>query len=452
MRKLSVVFILFFNFSFAQDTLSYEQFIELVVATHPTAKRAALQGEMGDALVRFARGNFDPVVQSKLKEKYFQDKHYYTLFNSEVSIPTITGIELKAGYGDNGGVFLNPENYTPTEGTGYIGVKVPLGAGMFTDENRAGLKMAQQQLSQQEALAELTLNDLLLEASIAYWDWYQYHYTSENLLEATLLSTDRFEFVKQEFFVGESAANDTLKAFVQWQDRYQEFFEANRNAVKAFLTMNTFLWDDSLVLKQGLVPSTLSFSDVDTQLLDSISDLSEMHPSLRYYEAKRLEAIAGRRLKVEKLRPKLNFEYSLLTPGIMPEFDGFGNNQLWGLSFEFPLLLRSERAGVQMAKIKIQDYQLTYDLKERELINKLQNQYRQTSLLKEQLTTLEGSVSAYEKLVVAEQLKYRMGESTLFELNMWEQKMIENQNKFLSLSSKYATSYAKIKWIKADWE
>ncbi len=452
MKRLSVVFILFVNISFAQDTLSYEQFLELVTTFHPTAQRAALQGEMGDALVRFARGNFDPVVQSKLKEKYFQDKHYYTLFNSEVSVPTITGVELKAGYGDNAGLFLNPENYTPKDGTGYVGVSVPLGAGLLTDENRAGLRMAKQQQVQQEALSELTLNDLLLEASIAYWDWYKFHYTSDNLLIATQISTERFEFVKQEFSVGESAANDTLKAFVQWQDRYQDFFEANKGAIESFLTMNTFLWDDTLVLKQGLVPQQLTFSDEEMQLLDSISNLNESHPSLRYYEAKRLEAIANRRLKAEKLRPKLNFEYLLLSEGVMPQFDGFGDNQLWGLSFEFPLLIRSERAGVQMAKIKIQDSQLMYDLKERELTNKLSNQYRQTNLLKSQLTTLESSVSAYTKLVTAEQLKYRMGESTLFELNMWEQKMIENQNKFLSLSSKYATSFAKIKWIKADWE
>ncbi len=452
MRRLSVVFILFVNISFSQDTLSYEQFLELVTTFHPTAQRAALQGEMGEALVSFARGNFDPVLQSKLKEKYFQDKHYYTLFNSEVSIPTITGVELKAGYGDNAGVFLNPENYTPKDGTGYVGVSVPLGAGLLTDENRAGLRMAKQQQAQQEALGELTLNDLLLEASIAYWDWYKFHYTSENLLKATQISTERFEFVKQEYLVGESAANDTLKAFVQWQDRYQNFFEANRGAIESFLTMNTFLWDDTLVLKQGLVPQELTFSDEEIQLLDSIANLNESHPSLRYYEAKRLEAIANRRLKAEKLRPKLNFEYLLLSEGVMPQFDGFGNNQLWGLSFEFPLLIRSERAGVQMAKIKIQDSQLMYDLKERELTNKLSNQYRQTNLLKSQLATLESSISAYTKLVSAEQLKYRMGESTLFELNMWEQKMIENQNKFLSLSSKYATSYAKIKWIKADWE
>ena len=322
---------------------------------------------------------------------------------------------------------------------------------MFTDENRAGLKMAQQQKLQQEATAELTLNDLLLDASLAYWDWYKYHYTAENLFQATQFSAERFNFVKQEFQVGESAANDTLKAFVQWQDRYQSFFEANRNAVEAFLVMNTYLWDDTLLLKQGLLPESISFSNHFGFIMDTTS-LNEEHPSLKYYEAKRMEAIAGKRLKAEKLKPKLNLEYSLLSQGVLPEFGGLGDNQIWGLSFEFPLLIRSERAGLQMAKIKIQDSQLMYDLKQRELTNKLSNQYKQSSLLKEQLITLEQSIAAYTRLVSAEQLKYRMGESTLFELNSWEQKMIDNQNKYLSLSSKYATSNAKVKWIQANWE
>lgn len=452
MKKLLLFFVLIANVSIAQDTLSYDQFLELVTRFHPTAQRAALQGEMGESIVRFARGSFDPVVASKLKEKFFQDKHYYTLFNSEISVPTLTGVEIKAGYGDNGGLFLNPENYTPTQGTGYLGVKVPLGKGLFTDENRTGLKIAKQQQLQQEALAELTLNDLLLEASLTYWSWYENHYTAENLLEATQISANRFEFVKQGFLFGESAANDTLKAFVQWQDRYYNFFEANQRAVASFLTMNNFLWDDSLGLKQELIPYKLTISENDIQMLDSVSSLNETHPSLRYYEAKRLEAMANKRLKTEKLKPKLNLEYSLLSEGVVPQFDGFGSNQLWGFSFEFPLLVRSERAGLQLAKIKIKDTQLMYDLKERELSNKLSNQYRQTNMLKNQVAILNGSVSAYNKLVNAEQVKYRLGESTLFELNLWEQQMIDNQNKYLSLSSKYAISYAKIKWIKADWE
>lgn len=433
--------------SFGQDVLSYDDFLLLVKEFHPEAQLAQLQSDKGTQLEKAARGNFDPVLSSKVKEKYFQDKSYYNLYSADITLPTISGITVSGGYTNNTGKFLNPQNYTPSDGTGYLGVSIPLGKGMFTDENRAGLQIAKQQKEQYEQLSQLTLNDLLFEASTSYWDWYLYHNTMLYLDSAVSVSAKRLDFVRKQFLVGESAANDTLKAFVQFQDRNQSLFDAERNRVKSFLVLNTFLWDDSLGLKPTLTPLRMNANSFPV----ASDTISPTHPTLRYYDAKILEYTYYKRLKAEKLKPKLNLDYTLLYPGAAPQFNDLGNSQLWGLSLEFPLLIRTERADYKMAKIKISESELMRNQKERQITNKLKTEQAQLNVLMDQVLFLDNSLLAYDKLIKAERLKFRLGENSLFELNNWEQKQIENQLKYLKLQSKANITQAKIQWISADW-
>lgn len=256
MRWLIIsISLLLSNLCFSQDVMTYESFIELVKQFHPQAQLATLENDKADLTVKSARGGFDPVLSSKLKEKFFQDKSYYNLFTADVSIPTITGIEVQGGFSNNSGQFLNAQNYTPTDGTGYLGVSVPLGKGMFTDENRTRLQVAKQQKEQFEQLSKLTLNNLLFEASNVYWEWFLYFNNQRLLDSAVTIGRDRLTLVRKEFLVGDKAANDTLKAFVQYQDRLQSYYSVKRKEIKTFLMLNTFLWDDSLGLKESLQPS-----------------------------------------------------------------------------------------------------------------------------------------------------------------------------------------------------
>lgn len=449
MRWLIIsISLLLSNLCFSQDVMTYESFIELVKQFHPQAQLATLENDKADLTVKSARGGFDPVLSSKLKEKFFQDKSYYNLFTADVSIPTITGIEVQGGFSNNSGQFLNAQNYTPTDGTGYLGVSVPLGKGMFTDENRTRLQVAKQQKEQFEQLSKLTLNNLLFEASNVYWEWFLYFNNQRLLDSAVTIGRDRLTLVRKEFLVGDKAANDTLKAFVQYQDRLQSYYSVKRKEIKTFLMLNTFLWDDSLGLKESLQPSE-EYSINTSLITDSLSDV---HPSLVYYDAKIKEKEYSKRLKAEKLKPKLNLEYNLLYPGTSPVFDDFGNNQLWGLSFEYPLLARSERADFALAKIKVKEAELQFDQKQKDLFNKLKVEQQNMLILQDQLDVLRTSLSAYDKLISAERLKFRLGENSLFELNAWEQRQIENQLKYFKLFSKRNISSSKLSWIQASWD
>lgn len=448
----SLVLLLFLslgNVVRAQDTLRYLDFLEMVKDYHPTAQNADLTSQQGILTERSARGGFDPKIKSDYKEKFFQDKFYYRVFDAKLVVPTITGIDIEAGYGNNDGKFLNAENFTPVGGTGYIGVNIPLGKGLFIDENRAQLRLAQQQRSQQEALGKLALNDLLLEASVSYWEWYRAVNVSKNQEDAIQLSAERLEMVRQEFYTGESPALDTLKAYVQYQERVLNYLSAKQLEVNAHWMLMTYFWDGQNYLKTDVLPENPK--SISNNPFGADSDFWNNHPALVYYMTKFKSYDIERRLKAEKLKPKIDFEYKHLYNQVFPTFDNLGNSQYWGFNFAFPLFLTRERNDLKLSKLKIQQAQNDYDLKQRQLETKLKAYEVEFKLIEEQLLAQSVTVASYDDLIVAETIKYRIGESSLFELNSWEQKMISGQNKLYRLKAKQNLISAKIAWVLVSW-
>jgi hypothetical protein len=63
-----------------------------------------------------------------LIKKQFKDTEYYSILNSSFKIPTWYGIEIKAGFDQNEGYYLNPENTVPNAGLTSLGISVPLGS------------------------------------------------------------------------------------------------------------------------------------------------------------------------------------------------------------------------------------------------------------------------------------------------------------------------------------
>ncbi|MBL7774566.1 MAG: hypothetical protein JNK89_01100, partial [Saprospiraceae bacterium] len=103
--------------------LSYTAFIENLLEQHPVARQAGLQSGFARAQGLMARGQFDPQLGSSWNDKYFQDKHYYRLFQAGFQIPTWYGLTVQGSYENTAGVYLNPENTTGTNGLWALGLE-----------------------------------------------------------------------------------------------------------------------------------------------------------------------------------------------------------------------------------------------------------------------------------------------------------------------------------------
>jgi outer membrane protein TolC len=80
------------------------------------------------------------------------------------------------------------------------------------------------------------------------------------------------------------------------------------------------------------------------------------------------------------------------------------------------------------------------------LENKVRYYYNEVLNLQKQIRIYEDAYRNYVKLFDAEQLKFSLGETSLFLLNIRENKALEAFQKLLELKAKFYQSFANLNW------
>ncbi len=436
--------------------LSLGDFIGLVKEYHPVSRQAALLLQEGDNTVSRARGAFDPYLYSSVNQKYFDDKTYYSLIGAGLKIPTWYGVELEAGYDENRGGFLNPENTIPREGLWNAGIKVPIGKGLFIDERRAALRMAQVFAEFTLAEQQKMLNDLYFEAIKQYWNWVQAWNQYQVYEEALDLAGERFTGIRQSARLGDLPAIDTLEALIQVQQREMMRNQALLDYRNSTLELSNYLWYEDntpLEITEALHPPALeAFASLapiqPDSLMAVLTGLEEVHPEMKLVSTKLAGYDIERRMKAESLKPTLNLKYNMLLGSYDDGESGVWNGQdyVWGLEFGFPLFLRKERADLKLTKLKIQDTRLANSSKLLELQNKVKNYYNNQQILESQVELYVQTVSNSNLLLEGEKKKFVTGESSLFMVNTREAKYIEAKLKLNELQTKYFIANTGFVW------
>ena len=212
----------------------------------------------------------------------------------------------------------------------------------------------------------------------------------------------------------------------------------------------SFLWLDNVPveLQPEVVPDIQIDGIVDTTLeiagkpLDSFP--LENHPKLRSLDFKVQSLVVDKRLKTNKLLPKIDLEYNFLTE--TPEYINSFQDDAYkaGLSFSLPLFLRKERGDLKLAKIKLQYARLDYDNAEIKIRNKIVGLYQELDSYETQQLLMGDMVDNYERMLSAEERKFMLGESSLFLVNSRESKLIDATLKRNEIQNKFYSAKAKL--------
>jgi outer membrane protein TolC len=439
---ISIVFIAVGSFAQEnQKQLGFNDFNAIVLQHHPLAVQANLMREKGKAAVQMARGGFDPKIGTDIGQKYFKGDQYYSLVDAGLKVPTWFGIEVSAGYEQNNGVFLNPENNTSGGGLAYAGISLPVGRGLFIDERRAELRKAQ--IFSKSAIVEqrLLLNELLYEAGISYWKWFKDYEALKVYKEALVLAKFRFNSVLLEVKAGDRSAIDTLEAGIQLQNRQLSLQQAQLDFKNAAALLSVYMWQNGQIpmeIDTSTIPvpkAEVELSTTDGLLLDRMDSLVAFHPYLQQFRFKIDQLKIDRRLKTEELKPLLNLKYNALNQvvGSNPFADYSINNYNWGLQFSMPIPLRKERGALKLAKIKIQEAELGVIDQQARIGYKVNSAINDWSTSREQTILYRRTVRDYEGLLDGERQKFNAGESSLFMVNSRELGYIKAQITYLEL-------------------
>jgi len=455
MRKLFVIALFLISYqATAQELntlLTLEEYLGYVKKFHPVVKQANLVIDESEAKLLKSRGAFDPKLEVDYDRKQFKGSEYFDKLNATFKIPTWYGIELKANFEENSGIFLNPELTVPDDGLYSVGVSVSLARGLLMNERMSMLKQAKFFREQARADRQILVNNILFEATKAYFKWLKQY--NEKLVFEDFLDNAEFRLngIKRRFRQGDLAAIDTLETGIIVNTRKLSLEQANIKYLKSQLELSNFLWLENNVpieLREDIIPDNNTINNIDGVLALNSFQLDTLdinaHPKMisldRKFEGLKVE----KRLKANKLLPQVDLEYNFLTetPGLLNSFDE--TQYKGGVKVYFPLFLRKERGDLQVAKLKLQETEFEIASTRVGLSNKINALSQEILSLSRQTGYVERIVNDYQTLLSAEERKFAVGESSVFLVNSRESKLIDSKLKAIKVINDFLHSKASL--------
>lgn len=449
-RVLTLALLPFFclNTSQSQEindstVLRWELFREIVRAHHPLALQAQLQVDKAATLVTEAKGNFDPTLNGSARQKYYEGDQYYSYLNGGVTIPTWFGVEASAGYINHEGTYLNPENKLPDSGLFYASVSVPLGKDLFIDKRRAELQKARLYAEAGDYTRQVMINDLIYQAGITYWNYFQAYNRFMILDSAYHLAAERFSAFKQAAELGDRPAIDTLESSIVMQNRWVSRTQAQIEYQTARYELMVFLWLNGNVpieLNESVHPPSHTYVYTNSLSMKAaeIDSLIQASPEMRLYGLKIDVLEVDKRYQLEQFKPSLDLKYEALSAPLNTEpLANYSiNNYAWSANFSMPIFLRTERAQLEQNQIAIQETTYEQSLKKEFLTMKANAALFELNQSNDQYLFFLNTVSNYTTMVNAEYSLFNLGESSVFMINSRENDLINAKLKSVELLHK----------------
>ncbi len=425
----------------ASTEFSYNEFLGYVKKYHPLVKQANLKINEAQANLLQARGAFDPKIEVDFKEKQFKNTAYYSLLNSSFKIPTWYGIELKAGFDNAEGIYVNPENTLPNKGLTSFGISVPLGQGLFIDERMAAIRKAKIASNLNSAERNLQVVEVIYNASVSYMNWkksFDEIKLYEDYLKNALI---RYKGVQILIKEGDKPAIDSVEAAITVKTRSLNLENAKLKYTKAKLELSNYLWLENnipLEVNDLLQPEELLAKTIkETLKINELETISlENHSKIKALDAKIAMLKVDRKLKANLLLPKLDLSYTYLSEPSYIDNYRFEDYKI-GLNFSIPLFLRKERGSLKLANLKIEDTEFVLQFEKKNLENKIKSQQEEITSLEIQQDFNDALLNDYKILLNAEERLFEMGESSLFVINSRENSLVSSQINDIVLENSY---------------
>lgn len=438
-------------FSFGQNTVfSYDEYLGFVKKFHPLVKIANLEISQAQANLLQARGAFDPKIEADFNSKDFKGNSYYSVFNGSFKIPTWYGIELKAAFENNQGLYLNPEQTLPNTGLTSVGITIPVLQGLVINQRMADLKKAKAQIKLSQAQQKMQAIEVLYEASLAYFNWKKNH-DEVKLYETYVQNASiRLSGVQKLIEQGDKPAIDSIEAGITLKNRQLNLEESRFKLIKSKLELANFLWTTDnlpLELDEKLIPELNLHESISSILKTNALQLStfslDSHPKINALETKIEMLNIDKKLKANMLLPKLDVGYSYISEPTYFSNYRFQDNKI-GINAYFPVFLRKERGALKLAKQKIQAQEFELSLAKIQLSNKVNAQQKEINTVAKQKNIISELVIANTALLNAEEKLFNAGESSLFLINTRENNLVSAQLNQISIENRFLQSHVEL--------
>lgn len=433
---------------------TFPAFLDVILANHPVATQARLVADQARSDLRTAWGAFDPTITASWDQKTFGGTQYYNYFDAELKIPLPIGADVTVAFDRTMGRYFNPDRRTTSNGTVDVGISIPLGQRILTDERRNALQQARAARDAGEADRTGIVNKLLFSAAKDYGAWYESWRRRVIAQGGEALAEFRLQAVRRRVFNGESAPIDTIEALLELQRRQVTRFETEASFYVASLDVTSYLWDDAgrpVPLPGDATPVLLGLESagIDSTRLEALLDLAtRRNPDLLKVQARIKQAEAQRLFNTQALLPLAEAKLAGIGSSDSEQsfFDGerLDNNYKAGLSIKSPLLFLKETGRFASAGQRLEFQRLERDRLRREVEFDARAAIFDLFNLERLRQRQVANVRNASLLRDAEQVRYENGESTLLILNLRERLVLDEAVKLAAVEAKVAGARAAL--------
>ncbi|MBL8004026.1 MAG: TolC family protein [Candidatus Kapabacteria bacterium] len=434
----------------SQRVYTFDEYYNQIVTSNPLVLEAKYEITAAEAELFGARGLFDPVLSGgfNLKTQDAKDKLNDLDLSLEIPFASMFGPKVKAQMRRAIAESTNPADRTSTPFDASIGVSLPLGQGIFTDEKRNKLFQAEIKPEIGQAKFQQKRNKILVEALSLYWKWaeaYQQVQIAQNLFT---IAQERAQQLRDRATAGDIAAMDSLEANLEVVFRNGKLLEKQQAYEQASVNLQVYVWDNNQQQTPlpGIPEPFQTINKLSEQEIQAAqNDAKLLRPEVKLLQLDRNLANLDLNLANEFLRPNINANVDLMMYGLSDVGPG---NLKFGLTMSQPILFRQARSQEELANIGIKriDLQsLQLDAAVTADVNFYATAVNRTF---DQIQLLISEVSLASQLLNFERERLIAGETSLFLVNQRERFLATSQEKLAKEQSNYFVALIYLRWAR----
>ncbi len=428
-------------------------FIQTVDAFYPQIGAADARRRIASARRLEVQGVFDPTLTTLNGYAWMQNTSRFAelkkvLYNQPVfELPLRNGIRLLSTYRFNPRSAQSPYIETGKGGEWAGGVMVPLARGLWINERNINEKIAKIG----EPLATQTFTqtrlDLLLRASLSYWNWVGTQRKMQVARRLVQLSTILVDAASRRAAQGDLPRIEVTEAEEDFQRRKADQIAVELEFKKATYDLAVFLFDaqgnpmpflDEFNVPRDW-PTPQEYSD--EQLKNSVNQAVAKRPELRRIALQKDQQHAQLKLAKNDILPQAD---ALYTQGYDTGGSGIGNVFRAQVQFSQPLYMRAARGRIKSARFGLEALENELRAERQRIIADVMTAGAAINAAHQRFLAVTTQAQKSEQVYQGERKRFEYGDSTVFLVTQRERQLFDAKIRLIDTQIEYLQAMARM--------
>lgn len=422
---------------------SLEDLLERADRYHPKVQRARVDRDLAAAYLKEKSGAFDPAIELGSEFlRYNSGGKAKEAFDNMVAVSFLTrsGLKVAAGMDLNRGAVKSPLSNTGSTGEVFFDLKLPLLRGSGINPKGAAETQARIKQGSAEMYYRLTRLQVLLDASLAWWDWVAARRRLEVNREVLDVAARRQDLVRQRVAAGDVPAIDAIEAEQEVARRREVLAKAERDVDKARLKLSLYTWGSDgqpAALEEGLeatpFPALRPLPADEAGVLQATA--LERRPELHSLKFERQVVQVDLDLARNERRARVDL---VVNPGLDTGRGSVGLTMKAGLVVTIPMRTREADGRIEAAQLRLQRVDLDQASDIQAILVEVQDCISALGALLERHGAARQALDLARRLEAGERLRYELGDGTLFLVNQRERATAEASMRVIDIEAEHA--------------